>query len=196
MSGRMIDQGRSFRRTASVTRRRALQAAVGATGAVAAGLLAAACGGSGHAAPTGQTVNPVKVASAIAASVRHERHLEAAVTCPSGVPLRAHQTFYCAAEVRSRVTPFAVTQTDGRGHVRYVGVSPRRTRLLGTAVVARAIVGSLEASRGVKAIVRCPVGIPMQRGLPFACTVVTKSGDTHFEVRQTDDRGHVTFHAL
>jgi hypothetical protein len=163
---------------------------------VAAGLLASGCGGSSHPGASGATIDSSRVANAIAASVRHERHVDASVTCPSGLPVRRRATFYCVGQVGSRVTPFHVTETGGHGQVRWVGVSPDRTRLLGTAAVARAIVASIKSSRGVTAVVRCPADIPMQRGLPFACTATTKSGDTHFEVRQTDDHGHVTYHAL
>jgi hypothetical protein len=163
---------------------------------VAAGLIASACGGSHHSTTTTATVNPARVAAAIAASVRHDRHVDASVTCPSGVPLRAHATFYCVAQVGSRVTPFHVNEIGATGHVTYVGVSPHQAPLLGTASVARAIVASIKSSRGVTAVVRCPVDIPMQRGLAFACTATTRSGSTHFEVRQTDGHGHVTYHAL
>ena len=163
---------------------------------VTAGLVASACGDSHHSATTVATVNPIRVAAAIAASVRHDRHVDASVTCPSGVPLRKHARFYCVAQVGPRLTPFHVTETGAAGQVTYVGVSPHQAPLLGTGSVARAIVASIKSSRGVTAVVRCPVDIPMQRGLAFACTATTRSGSTHFEVRQTDGHGHVTYHAL
>jgi hypothetical protein len=166
------------------------------TAAAATGLVAAGCGGSGGSTTTATTVSPAHVEAAIAQSVRHARHVDASVTCPSGVPVRKHAHFYCVAQVGAQLTPFRVTETGDGGRVTWVGVSPSHTHLLGTTSVAKAIVASIKSSRGVTAVVRCPTVIPMQRGLPFACTAKTKSGDTHFEVRQTDSHGHVTYHAL
>jgi hypothetical protein len=182
----------------SAPRRGARRARICAAVALSAatGLLATACGGSGHSSTTATTVSPERVEAAIAASVHHQRHVDASVTCPTGVPLRAQVKFYCVAQVHSQLTPFHVTETGASGHVTYAGVSASRTRMLGTAAVARAIGASIKSARGVTAVVHCPLNITMQRGLPFACTATTKSGDTHFKVRQTDGRGHVSYHAL
>jgi hypothetical protein len=161
-----------------------------------AGLLVSACGGSSHSSSAVANVNSSRVATAIQVSVRRERHVNASVTCPTGVPLREHVTFYCVAAVGSKVTPFDVTETGGAGHVTYVGVSPAKTRLLSTTQVARAIGDSIKSKKGITAVVRCPADIPIQQGLPFACTATTKSGAVAFEVRETDDHGHVTYRAL
>jgi hypothetical protein len=178
----------------AVGRRRSPWYAVAVT--VAGGLIAAACGGSGGSGTTATTVSPAHVEAAIASSIHRSRHVDASVTCPSGVPIHRHARFYCVAQVGAQITPFRVTETGEHGRVSYVGVSPQHTHLLGTTAVAQAIVAKIRSSKGVKAVVSCPADIPMQRGLPFACTAKTKSGDTHFEVRQVDNHGHVTYHAL
>jgi len=175
---------------------RARRIGAGCAAVSVAGLLASACGSSSHSSAIAANVNPARVASAIQVSVHQERHVTAAVTCPSGVPVREHVKFYCVAEVGSKVTPFDVTETGGAGHVTYVGVSPAKTPLLSTTQVARAIGDSIKSSKGITAVVRCPTDIPIQQGLPFACTATTKSGHIAFEVRETDDHGHVTYRAF
>jgi hypothetical protein len=165
------------------------------TAAFAVGALASACGSSSHSNNVATTVNSSRVARAIQVSVRQERHVNASVTCPSGVPLRAREKFYCVAEAGSKITPFDVTETGAGGHVTYVGVSPSKIRLLSTTQVASAIVASIKSSKGISAVVRCPADIPVQPGLPFACTATSKSGSAHFEVRQTAD-GHISYSAL
>ena len=165
--------------------------------ALLSGLAVSACGGSSHSSTSQRaTIDSSQVANAIEASVHSKRHVAASVTCPSGLPQRRHASFYCVAQVRSHITPFRVTETGTSGQVKWVGVSPDSTHLLGTTAVAKAIVASIKSAKGVTAVVRCPADIPMQRGLPFACTAITKSGNTHFEVRQTDGHGHVSYHAL
>ena len=56
-----------------------------------------------------------------------KQHVTASVTCPTGIALKRGLPFYCVAQVGARITPFHVTQTDGSGHVTFVGVS-RSTR--------------------------------------------------------------------
>jgi hypothetical protein len=179
-------------------RRRPRWADTGAAIALAVGLAitVSACGGSGGATSTHAAIDSTRVATAIETSIHHKRHVDASVTCPSGVAQRADERFYCVAQIGSHITPFRVTETGARGQVDWVGVSPSTTQLLGTTAVARAIGNSIKSARHIDAVVRCPADIPMQRGLPFACTAITHQGDTHFEVRQTDAHGHVTYHAL
>jgi hypothetical protein len=62
-----------------------------------------------------------KVQNAIAASVLAQRHLTAVVTCPTEVIQQAGVTFTCTAKVSGTRYPFAVTETNARGHVRYEG---------------------------------------------------------------------------
>ena len=142
-------------------------------------------------------VNPARVSSAIAAAVRDKRHVTASVTCPTGIALKRGLPFYCVAQVGARITPFHVTQTDGSGHVTFVGVSPQHTPLLATTALADAIATSIRTSRNIRATVRCPNDIPRQRGLSFVCSAAAPSGAvTPFEVRQLDDNGHVSYRGL
>jgi Domain of unknown function (DUF4333) len=62
-----------------------------------------------------------RVERAIAASIHDQRHLDATVSCPSEVLERSGVRFTCTALVGGRSYPFAVTEVDGEGHVRYVG---------------------------------------------------------------------------
>jgi hypothetical protein len=61
-----------------------------------------------------------RVETAIARSVRHQRHLTARVTCPRQVIQRAGVVFTCTATINGREASFTVTEVDGNGHVRYV----------------------------------------------------------------------------
>jgi hypothetical protein len=62
------------------------------------------------------------VEQAIEQSILNQRHLRATVTCPAEVIQRAGVAFTCTATVSGRSYPFAVTEVDGDGHVRYVGL--------------------------------------------------------------------------
>lgn len=62
-----------------------------------------------------------KVRAAIASSILSQRHLRAAVRCPKEVLQRAGITFTCTATVNGKSYPFEVTETDDKGHVRYLG---------------------------------------------------------------------------
>src|ERR1700730_11108461 len=62
-----------------------------------------------------------KVQNAIAASVLAQRHLTAVVACPAEVIQQAGVSFTCTAKVNGARYPFAVTETNARGHVRYEG---------------------------------------------------------------------------
>lgn len=62
-----------------------------------------------------------RVQRAIAASIASQRHVRATVRCPMTVLQQAGLRFTCTATVAGRSYPFEVTETDGAGHVRYVG---------------------------------------------------------------------------
>jgi len=62
-----------------------------------------------------------KVERAIEQSIRSQRHLPSTVVCPAEVIQRAGIAFMCTATVGHRSYPFAVTEVDGNGHVRYEG---------------------------------------------------------------------------
>ncbi|MDX6582971.1 MAG: hypothetical protein QOI10_2155 [Solirubrobacterales bacterium] len=94
-----------------MTQRRLVIAVCLTVGSLALG----ACGSS--AAPT--ILNTEKVESAIEQSISDQRGQVADVSCPSGVHQVDALVFTCWATVGSNDTPFAVTQTDASGHVRY-----------------------------------------------------------------------------
>jgi hypothetical protein len=62
-----------------------------------------------------------RVARSIEASIEHQRGLRASVRCPAEVLQQAGLRFDCHAVANGRSNLFEVTQTDGRGHVTYVG---------------------------------------------------------------------------
>ena len=62
-----------------------------------------------------------RVERAISQSIRAQRALHSTVACPAEVIQRAGIAFTCTATVAGRGYPFAVTEVDDRGHVRYVG---------------------------------------------------------------------------
>ena len=64
--------------------------------------------------------------SAVKAGIRHsiwtQRHLAATkIVCPREVLQKAGIAFTCTATVNGKDYRFTVTETDGRGHVTYVG---------------------------------------------------------------------------
>lgn len=66
-------------------------------------------------------LDSAKVQRAIGRSIRSQRHLHATVTCPAEVLQQAGVGFTCTATVGGRAYPFAVTEIDADGHVRYLG---------------------------------------------------------------------------
>jgi hypothetical protein len=62
-----------------------------------------------------------RVQRAITTSILAQRNLRARVSCPPEVLQQRGLTFTCWATVGSRRYPFAVTQVDGSGRVRYEG---------------------------------------------------------------------------
>jgi hypothetical protein len=81
--------------------------------------------GSGHvryenAAPLA-ILDSAAVEHAIRQSIRTQRHLDSAVTCPPEVIQKAGTAFTCTAMLNRRPSPFSVTELDAAGHVRYVG---------------------------------------------------------------------------
>ena len=68
-----------------------------------------------------QTLDTRRVEQSIAASIHTQRGLRARVACPSEVLQQRGLAFTCTAMVGNRRYPFAVTKSDGDGHVRYAG---------------------------------------------------------------------------
>ena len=66
-------------------------------------------------------LNVAKVQDAIASSIVEQRHLHATVACPAQVLQREGVGFTCQATVAGKQYPFAVTQVNNSGRVRYTG---------------------------------------------------------------------------
>lgn len=62
-----------------------------------------------------------RVKQAIEQSISAQRGLRSTVVCPAEVIQKAGIAFTCVAMVAGRGYPFAVTEVDDHGHVRYVG---------------------------------------------------------------------------
>ena len=67
-------------------------------------------------------LNIAGVERAIRHSIRSQRRLDSSVSCPAEVIQRNGTKFTCSATVSGERYPFAVTEVDGNGHVRYVGL--------------------------------------------------------------------------
>lgn len=92
---------------------------------------------------------------------------------------------------RAAIVPVATLVLAG------CGGSDKPTVILDTERVERAIEQSVLQKRGLEARVSCPSGVHQGKGLTFECTATLKNGAvTRFEVRQTDDLGHVTYVGL
>jgi Domain of unknown function (DUF4333) len=82
--------------------------------------------GSGHVSYQNKTplvtLNIARVEQAISRSILSQRHLRSTVTCPLEVIQKAGIAFTCTATVNGQRYPFSVTEIDGSGHVRYLGL--------------------------------------------------------------------------
>lgn len=74
------------------------------------------------------TLSIARVTKAIQRSILQQRHVGATVDCPTEVLQRKGVSFECQATVKptpgwvgNRTYPFAVTEIDAKGNVRYVG---------------------------------------------------------------------------
>jgi hypothetical protein len=68
-----------------------------------------------------QLLNSHVVELAITKSIKRERHLRATVTCPRSILQSQGIVFTCTATTRLGRGSFTVTETNGAGHVRFVG---------------------------------------------------------------------------
>jgi hypothetical protein len=66
-------------------------------------------------------LDSTQVERGIRRSILSQRHLRSTVSCPAEVLQQAGVEFTCTATVGGRAYPFAVTEIDADGHVRYVG---------------------------------------------------------------------------
>ncbi len=67
--------------------------------------------------------------------------------------------------------------------------------ILDTKTVQKAIEESVLAQRQVHASVTCPSVVPQEQGHDFVCIATVGKTKTPFVVEQTNDSGHVTYHA-
>jgi Domain of unknown function (DUF4333) len=67
--------------------------------------------------------------------------------------------------------------------------------ILDTGIVQKAIEESVLAQRHVHASVTCPSVVPQEQGHDFVCIATVGKKKTPFVVEQTNDGGHVTYHA-
>jgi hypothetical protein len=67
-------------------------------------------------------VDSSRVAKAIEDSIRSQRRLSAAVTCPATILEAKGLTFTCTAKTRKGTGAFRVTETNSYGHVTFVGL--------------------------------------------------------------------------
>jgi hypothetical protein len=88
-------------------------------------VLATETGESGHFSYENRSplmvLEVAKVEQAIGGSIRSQRGAAATVSCPPEILRQKGVQFTCTALVDGRLYPFAVTEVDGAGNVRYVG---------------------------------------------------------------------------
>jgi hypothetical protein len=161
--------------------------ALGALGAAAViGMVGPGCGSSSQ-----RTVDSAALERAVAATILGERHVQAAVQCPSNVPMRAGLAFTCTARLDVGTYPIAVTEKDDQGHVRYGNQAP--LVVLDVTKVERAIAQSILAQRKLTATVSCPQTVLQKAGLRFTCTATVGGRAYPFEVTQVNDSGQVSY---
>ncbi len=157
----------------------------GLTAAVLVVPLLSACGSSTP------TLNTVTEERAIAASILTQHHLHAAVQCPSNPPRKAGFTFTCTAKFDVGTYLVTVTETNGRGHVRYQDQDPLAT--LDIAKVEQSIVQSIRTQRRLSATVGCPEEVLQKVGIVFSCTATVSGRRYPFAVTEVDGNGHVRY---
>jgi hypothetical protein len=153
--------------------------------AVLVGPLLSGCGSSTP------TLNTVTEERAIAASILTQHHLHARVQCPSNPPRKAGFTFTCTAKFDVGTYPVTVTETNGRGHVRYQDQDPLAT--LDIAKVEQSIVQSIRVQRRLSATVTCPEEVLQKAGVVFTCTATVSGRGYPFAVTEADGDGHVRY---
>jgi hypothetical protein len=158
---------------------------VGMAAAVLAAPLLCGCGSSTP------TLNTVTEERAIAASILTQHHLHAAVRCPPNPPRKAGFTFTCTAEFDAGTYPVTVTETNGRGHVRYQDRDPLVA--LDVAKVEQSIVQSIRAQRRLSSTVTCPAEVLQKAGIVFTCTATVAGRGYPFAVTEVDGDGHVRY---
>ncbi len=137
------------------------------------------------------TLGVVPVERAIAASILAQHHLRTTVRCPTNAPRQAGFAFTCKAELDVGAYPVLVTETNARGHVRYLNQTP--LAVLDIARVERAIGQSISAQRGLRSTVACPAEVIQKAGVAFTCTAAVAGRSYPFAVTEVDNQGHVRY---
>lgn len=157
-------------------------------GLAAAVLVAPSLSGCGKSEPTLSTVTDQR---AIAASILTQHHLDAVVSCPSKVPMKAGFTFTCVAKLDAGTYPVTVTETDGHGRVVYEDQAPLVT--LDIARVEQSIEQSIRSQRRLTSTVTCPAEVLQKAGVVFTCTATVSGRGYPFAVTEVDNHGHVQY---
>jgi uncharacterized protein DUF4333 len=157
----------------------------GLAAAVLVGPLLPGCGSSTP------TLNTVAEERAIAASILTQHHLHAAVQCPSDPSRKAGFTFTCTAKFDVGTYPVTVTETNGRGHVRYQDQDPLVA--LDIAKVEQSIAQSIRTQRRLGSTVICPAEVLQKAGIVFTCTATVSGRRYPFAVTEVDGDGHVRY---
>jgi hypothetical protein len=131
---------------------------------------------------------------AATASILAQRHLQVAVHCPAGVPLRRGFTFWCTAQLEVGSYPLLVTETDSTGTVRYENQAPLAT--LDIAKVERAIRATILGRTGKSPAVSCPQQVIQRRGTVFTCEATAGGHRYRLRVTQSDGEGRVRYTAV
>jgi Domain of unknown function (DUF4333) len=148
-------------------------------------LLLAGCGSGGR------TLDNAAVQRAIARTILAQRHIQVAVSCPSGLPSKADVHFVCLAKLDVGSYPVPVAVTNDAGHVVYRNQAPLVA--LDTPHVERAIGDSILRQRRARAQVSCPAEVLQQADLRFTCRAEFDGGEHPFAVREVDDHGRVRY---
>lgn len=154
------------------------------------GACASSCGSSEARLKSG------RVERAVAAAIKREHSISAAVSCPRTIPRRAGYSFTCLAHLDAGVYPVAVTVTDSAGRMRFESRKP--LTVLDSDQVQTAIVTSIARQRRLAATVTCPTEVLQQIHLSFYCSakVMGSNRKYPFKVTEVNTRGRVRYVGL
>jgi hypothetical protein len=98
-----------------------------ASAAAVAAMALPGCGSSSSSPDATKFLDNEKIERSIEGSILQQRHKPAAAQCPALELKKKGVVFTCIAITRNGVrTPFKVTEVDGNGHVKYVGIRAPR----------------------------------------------------------------------
>jgi Tfp pilus assembly protein FimT len=146
-------------------------------------LLPVACGGTGVSKVLDATATGGQISDDLVATLAVSRP---AVSCPSGVKVKAHKTFDCHTAVDGQPLTVHVTMTDDQGHL---------TTTPGAAVIIVAKIAASIQTNEAKATVRCGPNAVLvkQPHDTFTCTAATASGPVTYRVTVQDLAGRVRY---